>query len=258
MTDWNPAEIIGTRPNALAVNLYNHIITEETWAKQRSEFGYRDITPAPLVHNFCAQPYVDCRASINSFIPADLTDDCASRLVDAYLDILMENPHLHDKLELDVVFTIWVPTFREDAKQRFKDRNVSELDIIELEQALKKVTVNALTRLDKDTSSIHELTERFELLTKADLRPVDKIYQLIEDCKKFGTLAFSHAARAGFVAVTLLKSLVKTGCLSQDRMLEFQASVPTVASDFQSALVDNNVSTDDLIKTIWSPKTWDL
>lgn len=260
MTDWNPAEIIGTRPNALAVNLYNHIITEEIWAKQRSEFGYRDITPAPLVHNFCAQPYVDCRASINSFIPADLTDDCASRLVDAYLDILMETPHLHDKLELDVVFTIWTPTFREDAKQRFKDRNVSELDIIELEQALKKVTVNALTRLDDDTSSIHTLTERCELLTKADLRPVDKIYQLIEDCKKFGTLAFSHAARAGFVAVTLLKSLVKTGCLSQDRMLEFQASVPTVASDFQSALVDSNVSTDDLIRQFGHlrPGTYDV
>ena len=114
--------------------------------------------------------------------------------------------------------------------------------------------------MDEDTSSIHTLTERFELLTKADLRPVDKIYQLIDDCKKFGTLAFSHAARAGFVAVTLLKSLVKTGCLSQDRMLEFQASVPTVASDFQSALVDNNVSTDDLIKQFGHlrPGTYDV
>jgi choline kinase len=260
MTDWNPAEIIGTRPNALAVNLYNHIITEEIWAKQRSEFGYRNIIPTPLVHSFCAQPYVDCRASINSFIPADLSDDCALRLVDAYLDILKENPHLHDKLELDVVFTIWVPTFREDAKQKFKDRNVSELDIIELEQALKKVTVNALMRLDEDTSSINILTERFELLTKADLRPVERIYQLIEDCKKFGTLAFSHAARAGFVAVTLLKSLVKAGCLTQDRMLEFQASVPTVASDFQSALVDSNVSTDDLIRQFGHlrPGTYDV
>lgn len=260
MTDWNPAEIIGTRPNALAVNLYNHIITEEIWAKQRSEFGYRDIAPAQLVYNFCAQPYVDCRASINSFIPADLTDDCASRLVDAYLDILMDLPHLHDKLELDVVFTIWVPTFREDARQRFKGTNVSELDIIELEKALKKITVSALTRLDEDTSSIRTLAERFEQLNKADLRPVDKIYQLIEDCKKFGTLAFSHAARAGFVAVTLLKSLVKTGVLSQDRMLEFQASVPTVASDFQSALVDNNVSTEDLIRQFGHlrPGTYDV
>lgn len=260
MTDWNPAEIIGTRPNALAVNLYNHVITEEVWAKQRSEFGYRDISPAPLVHNFCAQPYVDCRASINSFIPADLTDDCASRLVDAYLDILVENPHLHDKLELDVVFTIWVPTFSEDAKQRFKDRHVSDLDIMELEQALKKITANALVRLDEDTSSVDILTERFELLIKSDLKPVDKIYQLIEDCRRFGTLAFSHAARAGFVAVTLLKSLVKLGSLNQDRMLEFQASVPTVASDFQSALSCHDLCVDELVKRFGHlrPGTYDV
>ena len=260
MTDWNPAEIIGTRPNALAVNIYNHIITEEIWAKQRSEFGYRDITPCPLVHNFCAQPYVDCRVSINSFIPGDLKEDCASRLVDAYLDILKENPNLHDKLELDVVFTIWVPTFREDAKKRFKNRNVTDLDVIELEQALKKLTANALSRLDKDTSSINELTKRFELLNKSDLNAIDKIYQLIEDCRIFGTLAFSHAARAGFIAVTMLKSLVKTGCLSQERMLEFQASVPTVASEFQSALADHNISTDDLIKQFGHlrPGTYDI
>lgn len=260
MTDWNPAEIIGTRPNALAVNLYNHIITEEIWVKQRSEFGYRDISPAPLVYNFCAQPYVDCRASINSFIPADLSENCGLRLVNAYLDILIENPHLHDKLELDVVFTIWVPTFKEDVKERFKNRNVTELDMIELEQALKKITASALTRLDQDINSINKLTERFELCIKSDLHPIDKIYQLIEDCKKFGTLAFAHAARAGFVAVTLLKSLVKSGRLTQDRMLEFQANIPTVASEFQSALADHNIPTDDLVTKFGHlrPGTYDV
>ncbi|MBC8298272.1 MAG: hypothetical protein H8E55_21095 [Pelagibacterales bacterium] len=259
MTDWNPAEIIGTRPNALAINLYSHLITEKIWAKQRAEFGYRDIRPAPLVYNFCAQPYVDCRASINSFIPADLTEDCASRLVSAYLDLLRKNPHLHDKLELEVVFTIWVPTFSEDAKERFKDQNVSAKDLMELEKVLKKLTANALVRLDKDTSSIDILSKNFELLMKSDLKPVDKVYQLIVDCRRFGTLAFAHAARAGFVAVTLLKSLVKLGNLSQDRMLEFQGSIPTVASDFQTAL-SNNLSVDELVKKFGHlrPGTYDV
>jgi phosphohistidine swiveling domain-containing protein len=43
-------------------------------------------------------------------------------------------------------------------------------------------------------------------------------------------------------------------------MLEFQASVPTVASDFQSALVDSNVSTDDLIRQFGHlrPGTYDV
>ena len=259
MTDWNPAEIIGTRPNALAINLYDYLITEKIWATQRTEFGYRDIRPAQLVYNFCAQPFVDCRASINSFIPANLTEGCTSRLVNAYLDLLKKNSHLHDKLELEVVFTIWVPTFREDAKERFKNQNISAEDLMELEKSLKKLTANALVRLDKDTSSIVTLLQHFELIMKSDLKPIDKVYQLIEDCRKMGTLAFSHAARAGFVAVTLLKSLVKLGDLTQDRMLQFQGSIPTVASDLQAALF-NNLSVDELVKKFGHlrPGTYDV
>ena len=260
MTDWNPAEIIGTRPNALAVSLYNHVITEEIWAKQRAEFGYRDIRPAPLVHNFCAQPYVDCRVSINSFIPSGITGNCSQRLVIAYLDLLKDNPCLHDKLELDVVFTIWTPTFIDDAKERFKNSDVSTKDIAELEQALKKITADALVRLDKDISSITVLSKRFNLLMASELEPVDKIYQLVEDCRTFGTLAFAHAARAGFVAVTLLKSLVKLGSLSQERMLQFQASVSTVASDFQNALSTPRLNIDKLTRQFGHlrPGTYDV
>ncbi len=259
MTDWNPAEIIGTKPNSLAISLYNHLITKNIWAEQRTEFGYRNICPTPLLYNFCAQPYVDCRASINSFIPSELNDDCASRLVNAYLSLLNKNPHLHDKLELEVVFTIWTPTFSKDAKERFKDQDVSADDLIQLENALKKITSNALVRLDKDISSINTLIKNFEKLIKSDLKPIEKSYQLIEDCRKFGTLAFAHAARAGFVAVTLFKSLVKLGILSQDRMLQFQASITTVVSDFQSSLL-NNLSFEKLIKKFGHlrPGTYDV
>ena len=260
MTDWNPAEIIGTKPNALAINLYEHLITEKIWAKQRAEFGYRDVGPSPLMYNFCAQPYIDCRASVNSFIPANLTEDCAMRLVKAYLDILKNKPYLHDKLELEVVFTAWVPTFAEDAKQRFNDYDVSSSDIKELEHSLKILTADALIRLDKDICSIDILSARFEKLKKSDLKTIDKIYQLIEDCKNFGTLAFAHAARAGFVAVTILKSLVKLGSLSHERMLEFQASIPTVTSDFQSALNRDDLSIKDLVKKFGHlrPGTYDV
>ncbi|WP_050749298.1 hypothetical protein [Candidatus Regiella insecticola] len=187
MTDWNPAEIIGNRPNPLAINLYNHLITEDIWAKQRAEYGYRDVRPAPLVHNFCSQPYVDCRASINSFIPASLPEEVALRLANVYLDLLQDNPHLHDKMELDIVFTIWVPTFRQDAKIRFKNRNISTQHIDILEQALKKLTALALVRLNEDTSSIACLSERFVQVVGSDLDPVDKAYcQRIGDRTTYG------------------------------------------------------------------------
>ena len=99
MPDWNPAEIIGVRPKPLAFSLYRHLITNEVWAKQRAQFGYRDIRPCPLIYSFCGQPYVDIRASFNSFIPAKLPDEIAKKLVKNYMDRLLENTQLHDKIE---------------------------------------------------------------------------------------------------------------------------------------------------------------
>ena len=41
MPDWNPAEMIGIRPRALALSLYREIITNGVWAYQRDNYGYR-------------------------------------------------------------------------------------------------------------------------------------------------------------------------------------------------------------------------
>jgi phosphohistidine swiveling domain-containing protein len=62
---------------------------------------------------------------------------------------------------------------------------------------------------------------------------VDKIFSLLSDCKRYGTLAFSHAARAGFVATTLLNSFVSSGVLADERRLKFLKSFNTVAGDFE-------------------------
>ena len=69
----------------------------------------------------------------------------------------------------------------------------------------------------------------------------------------------AHAARAGFVAITLLRSLVKSGDLSNERLLEFQKSIPTVASDFQFSL-SNNLDIELLIKKFGHlrPGTYDV
>ena len=45
MPDWNPAEMIGTKPRRLAVSLYQHLITNDIWAQQRAEFGYKEVRP---------------------------------------------------------------------------------------------------------------------------------------------------------------------------------------------------------------------
>ena len=81
MPDWNPAEIIGVRPQPLALSLYRELVTDSIWAYQRNNYGYRNLRSFPLMPNFFGLPYIDVRLSFNSFIPADLNEGLAGRLV---------------------------------------------------------------------------------------------------------------------------------------------------------------------------------
>ncbi|MGR5539588.1 PEP-utilizing enzyme [Vibrio campbellii] len=233
MPDWNPAEIISTRPKPLSLSLYQQLITNDVWAKQRAEYGYKDVRPHPLIVSFSGHPYVDVRASFSSFIPESVPEDSAGRIVNAYIAILNNNPSLHDKIEFDVAFTIWTPEFKQDASARLLPYGVRESDLSFLEQGLKEITQNALTRLDDDVSPVVLLTSRRQNINDACMMDLDRAFALLDDCRRYGTLAFSHAARAGFVARTLLNSLVQSGGLSEERCMGFLSSFDTVAGQFE-------------------------
>ncbi len=102
-------------------------------------------------------------------------------------------------------------------------------------------------RLDSDIEQIYNLEKNYRAIVQSDLHNIDKIDQLLSDCRLHGTLSFAHAARAGFIAITILRSCVRTKHLSIERMLEFQSSVPTVVSEIQSA-ISSNMSIDILIE----------
>lgn len=237
MPDWNPAEIIGTRPGALAYSLYRSLITDEVWARQRAEYGYRDVRPHNLIVAFSGQPYVDIRASLNSFIPASISADHAERLVDAYLDQLRRNPDLHDKLEFDVAFTVLSPCFRANAETRLPNETARDRqDIDALEAALRQLTNRALRRLESDIAPVRELARRRTLIESAELPNLHKAITLIEDCRQLGTPAFAHAARAGFVATTFLNDFVAKGVISERQRQQFLAGIQTVTSQFETDL----------------------
>lgn len=233
MPDWNPAEIIGVRPKPLAFSLYRHLITNDIWSQQRFEYGYKNIYPYPLIFSFSGQPYVDTRSSFNSFIPNELDKDVAERLVKAYSNILKDNPHLHDKIEFEIVFSVWTYNFFNNAYNRLAEYGVKEDDIYKLEKELKKITSNSLTRLEKDIASIQKLIDRRSHIISSDISNIDKFFLLINDCKKFGTKAFAHAARAGFVAITLLKNFVAEGIISDNCHSNFMQSIKTITSEFE-------------------------
>ena len=105
MPDWNPAEIIGIRPNPLALSLYKELVTNSTWAYQRNNYGYKQLRSFPLLISLAGLPYIDVRVSFNSFIPATVEEPLAEKLVNYYIEQLENSPEKHDKVEFDIIFS---------------------------------------------------------------------------------------------------------------------------------------------------------
>lgn len=233
MPDWNPAEIIGLKPRRLAVSLYREVIMDDVWATQRAEFGYRDVRPHPLMQLFAGTPYVDVRASFNSFIPAELPGELAARLVSHYLDRLRTTPQLHDKIEFDVAFTFLSFDFHRSA-DRLRQAGFSTAEIDALAEALKGINARAIGRGERDLVTIALLGERLSELENSPLGGVEKALALLYDTTRYGTLPFAHLARLGFIATGLLQSGVSAGIVPAHERDSFLESISTVATDFVS------------------------
>ena len=234
MPDWNPAEIIGRTPRLLAESLYRYLIMDEVWARQRAEFGYRDVRPQPLMQNFAGQPFVDVRADFNSFIPASVSEDLAGKLVDYYLSRLEDNPELHDKIEFEIALTC-LPFDFEYRAEPLKEAGFTDEELEELRDGLREITHGAFERVEsgRDLEAVETLEERFEQLREADLPDLEVARTLLEDCRRLGTLPFAHLARSAFVAVSLLRSLERKDVLSEEDVSRFLNSLSTVAREFE-------------------------
>lgn len=233
MPDWNPAEIIGTKPKPLSASLYRYLIMDETWATQRATFGYRDVRPAPLLSFFCGHPYVDIRASFNSFIPKEINEKLAEKLFEYYIEKLIKNPHFHDKVEFDILFTCYTFDYDVSKKKELIDAGFDEIEILELKNALLKITEDAFLNIDSFFDEIEILKSKFNNNMKySDCLALEQAMLLLDECKRHGTLPFAHLARCGFIAVALLKSLVSMRVIDELEKDSFLKSLETVAKEF--------------------------
>lgn len=232
MPDWNPAEIIGVRPKPLALSLYRELVTDAIWAYQRHNYGYRNLRSFPLMPHFYGLPYIDARLSFNSFIPADLDEGVAGRLVDYYIERLLAEPTLHDKVEFEIVFSCYTL----DLPQRLECLQQAGFSATEREaiaQSLRSLT-QRIVHPEKglwrsDAAKLDTLQQRREMLQASAADPLERIYWLLEDAKRYGTLPFAGLARVGFMAVQMLRSLVAVGVFSQADYDTFLASVSTIS-----------------------------
>ncbi|PTS83638.1 phosphoenolpyruvate synthase [Pseudomonas sp. HMWF032] len=232
MPDWNPAEIIGVRPKPLALSLYRELVTDMIWAYQRNNYGYRNLRSFPLMLHFHGLPYIDVRVSFNSFVPRDLDGALADKLVNYYIERLVSAPSLHDKVEFEIVFSCYTLDLPQRL-ERLREAGFSEAECAQLAASLRELTnriVDNNTGLWRsDEAKLKVLLARREEILSADTDPVSRIYWLLEDCSRYGTLPFAGLARAGFIAVQLLRSLVAVGVLDVEDYNAFLNGLNTVS-----------------------------
>ena len=261
MPDWNPAEMIGTKPRTLALSLYKELITDRAWAYQRNNYGYKNVRSFPLLITFLGHPYIDVRTSFNSFIPGDLNEDLSSKLSNYYLKKLKENPHSHDKVEFDIILSCYFLNIEESLKELEK-AGFSKAETSMLRASLLQLTNNIISSKNNvfriDQEKIEQLKERQEKILGSSLSIIEKIYWLIEDCKRYGTLPFAGIARAAFIAVQMLKSFVTVGLINNESLNRFMASMNTVAR--QMAKDHHNLLVKDFLKRYGHlrPGTYDI
>lgn len=243
MADWNPAEIIGNNPSILDFSLYDYLILQNEWHEGRSRIGYQDVDPLGLMVRFGNKPYIDTRASFNSLIPNKINRKLKKKLLNFYLDKLEKNPHLHDKVEFEILYSCYDLSL-EDRLKELLDNGFTKAEISEIKSVLIDFTTKVVTEFPTILKESTYLSKKMENNRKKILSHLsdkkssyqdllDAAKNLLKDCKNFGTLPFSTMARIAFIALILLKSLVKKGHITTTIYESFMSTVNTQAFDLQ-------------------------
>jgi len=236
MPDWNPAEIIGTKPRPLALSLYQELITDHVWSKNRLDYGYRDLSQFRLMTTFFGTPYIDVRIDFNSWLPQNINKLLSEKIINFYLKKFKNKKSVHDKVEFEILFTCATFSTFEKIKKSFK-KILTLKEIKMFYNSLKQINIYALNQKEKDVQLTQDLKNRQTKIEKSNLYEIDKIYWLIEDCKKFGTLPFAGLARSAFIAIDLLNSLVEKKIINQNEKLDFLSNIKTITSEMKKDLI---------------------
>jgi hypothetical protein len=157
--------------------------------------------------------------------------------VDYYVDQLLAEPAWHDKVEFNIVFSCYTFVLAE----RLSALDKYGFDSIRqerLKRALLSLTSRVMNKAagpwSRDRAAIEELRRRRPIIAPGRLSPVARIFWLLEDCRQRGTRPFAGLARAGFMAVQMLESLVELGIFDASDRRDFLMGLETVSSQMMS------------------------
>ncbi len=239
MPDWNPAELIGVIPRPMASSLFRFLITSRIWSEARAGMGYFRVPRTELMVMIAERPFIDVRASFNSFLPAGISKTLGEKIIDAWLNRLADNPMLHDKVEFEIAHTILDFSFEQTWQKRYGSQfcNQEKQEYRSLLQSLTNKTLSS-----SENGSLNTALSRIDFLASCrDIVPasdfgsstavIAHIVALLAQCRDWGTLPFCMIARHGFIAEALLRSAQAREALTPERVDDFKSSFQTVMGE---------------------------
>ena len=230
MPDWNPAEIIGFKPSNLSLSLYQKLITQNNWAKQRYQFGYKKIKSPKLIEDFCGTPYVCVNKSIESFLPNKLSNVISKKICNISLNKLIENPNKHDKIEFDIIPNCLDFDFK-NWKKFYSKNGILNKELNIYMNSLKNINKGAMKTYLINSSKL-DFYKNLQLPNSGN--SFEKIKNLLEICTNELTLMFAHFARCGFISVIIMNSALKRKKINQKSYNNFFNSIKTISKEFQN------------------------
>ena len=269
MPDWNPAEIIGFQPNLFSYSLYKFLVTDQIWATSREEMGYKKLKKPKLMYSFTGKPYIDLRMSFNSLSPKNLNKKLEKKVINYWIDELLEKPYLHDKIEFDITDNCFYFGLKEKIKKKYNFLNKKEKQLFI--NCLKNLTNNILTnyklefeKMNNDISILEKFrvkTIKLYLEKKKDEIEFSEI--LLEKCKNLGLIPFAKQARNAFISKKILISLVDKKILSKSSYFKILSKLKTVSHDHiidQKNLDKNKITIKNFNKKYFHlrPNSYDI
>lgn len=223
MSDMNPAEMIGKKPDNIAFGLYRFMFTDTTWNKQRGEFGYRIYSGGKLMELFNNVAYINVNHSLNSFLTRNIKNETCEKIINYQLNKLETYPHLHDSIEFDISRSSY--TFETDEKFGEEYKNIIDRkEIIQWHHDLIEIDSFNSSTLHKNNEIIldafSKLDDSFQYLDKENIKFV----------RDNMALPFTHHSRLGFVYFAQLNNFLKNGVINEEEKQNLLLSVNSIST----------------------------
>ena len=227
MSDMNPAEMIGKKPDNVAFGLYKFMFTDSTWNIQRGEFGYRKYKPAKLMELFNNVAYINVNHSLNSFLTRSLQADSCEKIIQHQLEKLKENPQLHDSIEFNISRSSYVFDTEDEFAVEYKNI-ISPEEIQKWHQDLIEIDSLNKSTLEKNNET---MLSAFSLLDGNFKYSKKENIKFIRDNM---ALPFTHHSRLGFVYFAQLNNLLRKEVITEAQKNSLLLSVKSISTKMKS------------------------